>query len=356
MEDLVINPKFWKNKKVLITGHTGFKGGWLSLYLQHLGANIIGVSLDPPTNPSFYQKAEVSFGITSLRQDIRNGEKIKKIFHKHQPEIVFHLAAQSLVRYSYKHPIETFETNIMGTAHVLEAIRSIDTVLASILVTTDKCYKNQEWYWGYREIDPMGGHDPYSSSKGASELLINSYKDSFLPRIASVRAGNVVGGGDWAEDRLIPDIVRAFHENKKLEIRNPHSIRPWQHVLEPLTGYIQLAEKLAINPTKYAQAWNFGPNDEDARSVKWIVEQMAKQWGADANWLVDESNQPHEANYLKLDCSKAHIELNWHPKWRLQTTLQKVVSWHKKEANRNNMRKTSIEQIEEYIGCNSVKL
>jgi len=350
MESVGVNPGFWKGKKVLVTGHTGFKGSWLSIWLQHLGAKVVGVSLDPPTEPSLYQQANVAAGMTSLREDIRNGSAIKQLFQQYQPEIVFHLAAQPLVRYSYKKPVETYETNVMGTLHVLEAIRSIDTVQASILITTDKCYENREWYWGYREIDPMGGHDPYSSSKGATELLIASYRESYLSNIASARAGNVIGGGDWAEDRIIPDIIRAFQQNKIVEIRNPHAIRPWQHVLEPLSGYMQLAEQIIDNSEEYAEAWNFGPKEEDAKPVEWIAEQMAKQWGNSANWKIDQANHPHEANYLKLDCSKAHAKLNWEPKWNLQTALQKIIEWHKLDPSTGNYKKICIEQIEEYMG------
>jgi CDP-glucose 4,6-dehydratase len=346
MEDMV---SFWNNKKVLITGHTGFKGSWLSLWLQHLGAKVTGISLDPPTSPSIYQQAQIATGMTSLRQDIRDGEALKKRIQQHQPEIVFHLAAQPLVRYSYKKPVETYETNVMGTLHLLEAIRSIETVQATVLITTDKCYLNREWHWGYREIDPMGGHDPYSSSKGATELLIASYRESYLPNIASVRAGNVIGGGDWAEDRLIPDIIRAFQQNRSVEIRNPQAIRPWQHVLEPLAGYMQLAELLIINPRKYSQAWNFGPNEEGAKPVQWIVEEMAKQWGNNASWKIDPADHPHEANYLKLDCSKAHAELDWYPKWNLQTALQKIVAWHQVEIENNNMRQYTLSQIQSYM-------
>ena len=348
----MVTKNFWKNKKVLITGHTGFKGSWLSLWLQHLGAKVTGVSLDPPTNPSLYQQAEVASGMISLRQDIRNGEKLKELFQQQQPEIIFHLAAQPLVRYSYKEPVETYETNVMGTLHVLEAIRTIDSVQASILITTDKCYQNREWHWGYRESDPVGGHDPYSSSKGSAELLIASYRDSYLPNIASVRAGNVIGGGDWAEDRLIPDIIRAFQKNEIVEIRNPDAIRPWQHVLEPLAGYMQLAEQMVIAPKQYAQAWNFGPNNEDAKSVEWIVKQIAQQWNDQnkkVNWKIDRAEHPHEANYLKLDCSKAHTKLNWHPKWSLQTALQKIIQWHQAESNQKDMRQYTILQIEQYM-------
>jgi len=352
MENLV---SFWRGRKVLITGHTGFKGSWLSLWLQRLGADVTGISLDPPTDPSLYQRAEVANGMTSLRQDIRNGKELKKIFQKQQPEVVFHLAAQPLVRHSYKAPVETYETNVMGTLHVLEAIRTIDSVQASVFITTDKCYQNREWHWGYREIDPMGGYDPYSSSKGAAELLIASYRNSYLPNIASVRAGNVIGGGDWADDRLIPDIIRALQKNKTVEIRSPYAIRPWQHVLEPLAGYMQLAELMTTKPKQYAQAWNFGPNGEDTKPVEWIVKQMAQQWGNHANWEMDKSDQPHEANYLKLDCSKAHAELNWQPKWDLQTALQKIITWHQAEMLKENMREVTISQIESYMGKKNVE-
>ena len=358
MENMGINKKFWKNKKVLITGHTGFKGGWLSLWLKHLGAEVIGVSLEPPTKPSIYESISVAEGMVSVIQDIRNGEEIKEIFKKHQPEIIFHMAAQPLVRYSYGNPVETYETNVMGTLHVLEGIRSVNSVLAAVMITTDKCYNNKEWEWGYRENEAMGGYDPYSSSKGAAELLIASYRDSYYPigefdqhntAISSVRAGNVIGGGDWAEDRLVPDIIRSFQNNDMVYIRNPNSVRPWQHVLEPLSGYMQLAEKMVIDGDKYSQAWNFGPKEEDAKSVQWIVDKMAKLWGEDAKWQLDDSNHPHEANYLKLDCSKAHARLQWYSKWGLEYALQKIVDWHRVEQNGGNLQMESIAQINEYM-------
>ena len=354
-----INQVFWKNKKVLITGHTGFKGAWLSLWLQNLGAEVIGISLDSPTTPSLYEQANVAKGMISLRQDIRDGEAIKKLFQQHKPEIVFHLAAQPLVRYSYREPVETYETNVMGTLHILEGIRSIDSVRSAVMITTDKCYQNKEWVWGYRETDALGGHDPYSSSKGAAELLISSYRDSYFSQdkyskhktaIASVRAGNVIGGGDWADDRLIPDIIRAFENNEKVVIRNPKSTRPWQHVLEPLSGYLKLAEQLEENGGEYAQAWNFGPIEEDARSVQWIVEKMTKLWGDNADWIDDESGHlPHEANYLKLDCSKAHMKLNWYPRWNLSQALLSIVEWHKLKDTDDKYRELCLTQINEYM-------
>jgi len=353
-----INQVFWKGKKVLITGHTGFKGAWLSLWLQDLGAKVIGISLDSPTTPSLYEQANVAKGMISLRQDIRDGEAIKKLFQQHKPEIVFHLAAQPLVRYSYREPVETYETNVMGTLHILEGIRSIDSVRSAVMITTDKCYQNKEWVWGYRETDTLGGHDPYSSSKGAAELLISSYRNSYFPQdkysehktaIASARAGNVIGGGDWAEDRLIPDIIKAFKNNEKVIIRNPKSTRPWQHVLEPLSGYLKLAEQLEKNGDQYAEAWNFGPAEIDARPVQWIVEKMAKLWGENANWINDKSEHLHEANYLKLDCSKAHMKLNWYPRWDLSETLLRIVEWHKLKDAHNNYRKLCLTQINDYM-------
>ena len=353
-----INQVFWKNKKVLITGHTGFKGAWLSLWLQDLGANVVGISLDSPTTPSLYEQANVAKGMISLRQDIRNGEAIKQLFQKHKPEIVFHLAAQPLVRLSYREPVETYEINVMGTLHVLEGIRSVDSVRSAVMITTDKCYQNKEWVWGYRETDTIGGHDPYSSSKGAAELLISSYRNSYFPQdkysdhktaIASARAGNVIGGGDWAEERLIPDIIKAFKNNEKVIIRNPKSTRPWQHVLEPLSGYLKLAEQLEKNGDQYAEAWNFGPAEIDARPVQWIVEKMAKLWGENANWINDKSDHPHEANYLKLDCSKAHMKLNWYPRWDISETLLRIVEWHKLKDVHNNYRKLCLTQINDYM-------
>jgi len=348
---------FWKGKKVLVTGHTGFKGSWLSLWLQSLGAKVVGVSLDPPTTPSLYEQAQVADGMDSLREDIRNLDKMKLIFAEHQPEIVFHLAAQPLVRYSYREPVETYATNVMGTLHILEAIRASKSVRAAVMITTDKCYKNREWEWGYREIEPMGGHDPYSSSKGCAELLIASYRDSYFPAqayshhqtaIASARAGNVIGGGDWAEDRLIPDIIRAFEMKDTVHTRNPNAIRPWQHVLEPLAGYIELSERLCMDGMPWAEAWNFGPREEDAKSVEWIVKEMTQLWGG-AAWGIDKGEHPHEANYLKLDCSKAHTKLGWRPRWNLGLALKQIVAWHKALASETTPRTLCQKQITEYM-------
>jgi len=349
---------FWKGKKVLITGHTGFKGSWLSLWLQQAGAEVVGVSLDPPTTPSLYEQAQVADGMISLHADIRDLDRMQSIFAEYQPEIVFHLAAQSLVRYSYREPVETYASNVMGTLHILEAIRACRSVRAALMITTDKCYQNREWEWGYRENDPMGGHDPYSSSKGCAELLIASYRASYFPpeqyaqhkvAIASARAGNVIGGGDWAEDRLIPDIIRAFQQSETVRIRNPHAIRPWQHVLEPLAGYIALAERLYQEGSDWADAWNFGPAEEDARPVEWIVQAMSAQWGEDSGWVVDDASHPHEASYLKLDCSRAHGRLKWRPRWNLEEALGQIVNWHKALAAGNQARTLCQQQITEYM-------
>jgi CDP-glucose 4,6-dehydratase len=358
MARLEVSYSFWSGKKVLISGHSGFKGSWLSIWLKSLGADVIGVSLDPPSSPSLYDKAHISDDIISHRQDIRNLKGLTKIFQKYKPEIVFHLAAQSLVKYSYSNPIETYETNVMGTLNILEAIKNVGSVKAAIMVTSDKCYENTERYEGYVEDDPMGGYDPYSSSKGASELLISSYRNSFFTdinleknntAIASVRAGNVIGGGDWAQDRLIPDIINAFQKKEKVMIRNPHAVRPWQHVLEPLSGYMRLAELLFIEGSTHAEAWNFGPNDEDARPVEWIVERIAYLWGENSKWSKDKNFHEHEAAFLKLDCSKALKNLNWKPKWTLEEALTKVVAWHKEEyLNPSKCREICLNQIQNY--------
>ena len=357
MENMVTTQNFWQGKKVLVTGHTGFKGSWLSLWLQHIGADVTGLSLEPPTTPSLFVKANVAEQMNSIIGDIRDLALVKKIFMETQPEIVIHMAAQPLVRYSYLEPVETYATNVMGTLHVLEAIRSIDSVRSAVMITTDKCYENKEWLWGYRENEPMGGYDPYSSSKGCAELLIASYRNSYFPNshypqhgtaIASARAGNVIGGGDWAEDRLIPDIMRAIMQGKPVNIRNPHAIRPWQHVLEPLSGYLLLAQKLFEEGASYAEGWNFGPDDADAKPVSWIVDHLTKSWGEGASWVMDGGDHPHEAHYLKLDCSKAKMRLNWHPRWHLEETLDKIVTWHKAYQENNNMREITLKQIADY--------
>lgn len=352
-----VNPVFWQDKKVLLTGHSGFKGSWLSLWLQAMGAEVIGYALAPPTHPSLFEVAKVDSGMTSIIGDIRNLDKLQAVFTEHQPEIVIHMAAQPLVRYSYQNPVETYSTNVMGTVNLLETVRNTVSVKAVVNVTTDKCYENREWAWGYRENEPMGGHDPYSNSKGCAELVTAAYRNSYFHTeqyqehgvaIASARAGNVIGGGDWAEDRLIPDIMRAITHNKAVNIRNPHAIRPWQHVLEPLSGYLKLAQTLYEDGSSCAEGWNFGPNDEDAKSVQWIVEHLTQVWGDGASWYVDNGNHPHEAHYLKLDCSKAKARLNWTPKWRLEVALDKIIEWQKQYQQSADMKAVTLEQISQY--------
>jgi CDP-glucose 4,6-dehydratase len=352
-----MNPAFWQGKRVLLTGHTGFKGSWLSLWLQSLGAQVVGYALAPPTNPSLFEMADVAQGMTSVIGDIRDLAKLQAVFAKHQPEIVIHMAAQPLVRYSYQNPVETYSTNVMGTVHLLEAVRNTPGVKAVVNITTDKCYENKEWVWGYRENEPIGGFDPYSNSKGCAELVSAAYRSSFFNAnsyaqhgvaTATVRAGNVIGGGDWAQDRLIPDILAAFEQGRKVDIRNPHAIRPWQHVMEPLRGYLTLAEQMFEHGPSFGEAWNFGPNDEDAKPVGWIVEQMAALWGADAQWQVDNGEHPHEAHYLKLDISKARSRLNWHPALRLKDALALIIDWSKQRQNGANMRQLTLAQLQAY--------
>jgi len=348
----------YKTRKVLVTGHTGFKGSWLSLLLHQLGADVYGYALEPPTNPSLFIEAKIDELITSYIGDIRDLNKLQTVLAKVQPEIIIHMAAQPLVRQSYITPVETYSTNVMGTVNLLEACRHTSSVKALVNVTTDKCYENREWHWGYRENEPMGGYDPYSNSKGCSELVSASFRNSFFnPKdyknhgvaIASARAGNVIGGGDWANDRLIPDFIRAISKGEKVQIRSPYAIRPWQHVLEPLTGYLTLAEKLFTEGPAYAQAWNFGPDDNDAQNVEWITKTICEMWDEDATYEIDKNPQPHEANYLKLDCSKAKAELNWIPLWNIQTALQSIVDWNKAWLAGENIRSVTQKQINQYF-------
>ena len=352
MEGLGIMTSFWHGKKVFLTGHTGFKGGWLSLWLQSLGAHVYGYALTPPTTPNFFTVANVSKSmVLSTIADIRDIEALTKAMAQAQPDIVFHLAAQPLVRLSYSEPVATYAVNVMGTVNLLESIRQTPTVRAVVNVTTDKCYENHEWVWPYREDEAMGGYDPYSSSKGCSELVTSAYRRSFLSAsgvaVATARAGNVIGGGDWADDRLIPDFLKALDKNQPLIIRSPNAIRPWQHVLEPLSGYLKLAERLFLDGEAFAEAWNFGPADQDARSVGWIVERLVAAT-PNASWRVDESPQLHEANYLKLDSSKARALLGWQPRWSLENTLSKIVDWHQHWLNGSDMREYSLTQLSEY--------
>ncbi|MGD7037304.1 CDP-glucose 4,6-dehydratase [Methylotuvimicrobium buryatense] len=331
-----INESFWRDKKVLITGHTGFKGSWLALWLQQMKAHVYGFALAPPTQPNLFEKANVGQCIASHIGDIRDLSALKSVFLKTEPDIVIHLAAQPLVRYAYQNPVETYQTNVIGTLHVLEAIRACPSVRAAVIVTTDKCYDNKEWIWAYRENEPLGGYDPYSSSKACAELLIASYRNSFFsdahsPAIASARAGNVIGGGDWSPDRLVPDIIQAFQANQTLSIRNPNAIRPWQHVLDSLSGYLLLAEKLFTEGQHYAEPWNFGPDMNDMQPVQSIVQHLATYW-PQANWTIEEQTQFHEARSLKLDSTKAHERLDWHPRWRLSDALQLTAEWYQAES------------------------
>lgn len=354
-----VSQSFWNSKKVLITGHTGFKGGWLTLWLKSMGANICGLSLAPKTKPSLFDNVVTSDGIRHEIIDMRNFEDVDNVFKSFKPELVFHMAAQPIVRASYKQPIETYSTNVMGTVHVLEACRRVKSVQSIINVTTDKCYENKEWLWGYRENDPMGGRDPYSSSKACVELISFAYSKSFLEdegiRMATVRAGNVIGGGDWAVDRLIPDLLEALKSKESFHIRNPEAIRPWQHVLEPLSGYMMLAQQLYNNNSNYTGAWNFGPNDNDTKTVRWVAEELIKKWGSDIDIKYQLGKYLHEANFLKLDISKAKQELSWKPRWSLNIALDKIVDWHKSWNGGHDMHTKCIRQIDEYISEETIE-
>jgi CDP-glucose 4,6-dehydratase len=352
-----MNPSFWSGKKVFLTGHTGFKGSWLSLWLQQLGAEVTGYALPPPTNPSLFDVAHVAQGMKSILGDIRDGVMLANAMREAAPEIVIHMAAQPLVRRSYVDPTETYSTNVMGTVHLLEAVRQTQSVRAVVNVTTDKCYENKEWVWGYRENEPMGGFDPYSSSKGCAELVTAAYRNSFFNAqnysehqvaLATARAGNVIGGGDWAENRLIPDILAAFENNQPVVIRNPHATRPWQHVLEPLCGYLTLAEKLYTGGATFAEAFNFGPQSDDAQPVEWIVRQLSSKWIGGGSWKIDAGDHPHEANYLKLDISKAGQRLNWQPGIRLDQALSLIVDWARERQAGSDMRSFTQSQILAY--------
>lgn len=346
-------PAFWQGRRVLVTGHTGFKGCWLSLWLQAMGADICGVALAPCTTPALFDIARVGTGMAHHVVDIRNFDALSAVVTAFQPEVVFHLAAQALVRHSYQHPVATYATNVMGTVHLLEATRHAGSVRAIVNVTSDKCYDNREWPWGYRETDPMGGHDPYSSSKGCAELVSAAYRHSFLNAagiaLATARAGNVIGGGDWACDRLVPDILAALTRGEPVQIRNPHAIRPWQHVLEPLSGYLMLAERLHTQGAAVAEGWNFGPREDDAQPVQWLVEQLCRQWGAGATWALQPGDHPHEAGFLKLDTSKARQRLHWAPRWTLEHALHHTIAWQRAWHAGQDMRTVCLQQISEYL-------
>ncbi len=349
---------FYKGKKVLITGHTGFKGSWLSLVLKQFGAYVYGYALTPPSTPSLYVEANIDSIITSYIGDIRDYSNLLRVLNEVKPEIVIHMAAQALVRESYLNPIETYSVNVMGTVNLFEAIRHCSSIKAVVNVTSDKCYENKEWAWGYRENEPMGGYDPYSCSKGCSELITSSFRKSFFNPtdydkhhllIASARVGNVIGGGDWATDRLIPDFIRSITLGENLKIRNPQAIRPWQHVLEPLCGYLMLAEKLYCGKDKFADSWNLGPEDLDAKNVEWVSSRICQLWNDNVSFKIEDKLNPHEANYLKLDCSKAKAILGWTPKWNIETTLEKVVEWYKAFYNHQNAHTMCEHQIKEYF-------
>lgn len=357
MEGLGVNPDFWRGRRIFLTGHTGFKGSWLSLWLQDLGAEVSGYALAPPSDPNLFTLAQVERGMQSQIGDVCDLATLSKALQQAQPEVVLHLAAQPLVRASYDDPVATYATNVMGTVHLLEAVRQTPSVRAVVNVTTDKCYENREWDWGYRESDALGGYDPYSNSKGASELVTAAYRNSFFNpaqhkrhgvALASARAGNVIGGGDWAADRLVPDMLGALQSGTPARIRNPHAIRPWQHVLEPLRGYLLLAERLYTEGPTFAEAWNFGPLDEDARPVGWIAEELIRLWGHQAAWVADAGEHPHEAHYLKLDISKARARLPWMPLLRLSDALRLTVDWARLQQDGADMRAATLSQIRGY--------
>ena len=359
MEALVTGPdrSLWQNRRVFLTGHTGFKGGWLSLWLVSLGAKVRGYALDPYTTPNLLDAAKISTVIEDVRGDILDRARLEASMTEFQPDIVIHMAAQPLVRLSYVDPLGTYATNVLGTGHVLEAVRKTPSVRAVVSVTTDKCYENKEWHWGYRETDPLGGYDPYSSSKACAELVTAAYRQSFFNvgkfaehrcGIASGRAGNVIGGGDWSDDRLIPDLVKGFLRGEAVRIRRPNSIRPWQHVLEPLWGYIRIAEELYKGNSTAASAWNFGPADDDAWPVGRIAEKMVQVWGDGAKWILDPDPGAHEAGYLKLDASKARAELGWHPSLHIGTTLEWLVNWYRAQQQGEDMHAYTLQQIAAY--------
>lgn len=352
MESLVIDTHFWQGTSVLITGHTGFKGSWLSLWLTELGAKVSGYALAPNTQPSMYQVLELETIVDSVTADISNLARLSQVMQQTQPEVVFHLAAQSLVKPSYLDPVGTYQTNMMGTVNVLEAVRHCPSVKAVVVVTSDKCYENHEWSWAYRENDQLGGHDPYSNSKGCAELVTDSYRKSFFAdnetAVATARAGNVIGGGDWSDYRLLPDLIRATQTTQALEIRHPAAIRPWQHVLESLSGYLQLAQQLFERGDEVAEAWNFGPVPDDIKPVHYLVEQAQKKW-PNFEWYSPSQNEHHEANILMLDCSKARQKLGWQPIWRIDEALSKTFDWYDAFYSGNNMREFSLQQIQQFV-------
>lgn len=356
-----MNHDFWYGKKVLVTGHTGFKGSWLCLLLHSLGAKVTGYSLRPPTSPSLFELCRIDQLIPTRYADIRDMDVLQSTILEVEPEIIIHMAAQPLVRASYLKPVETYEMNVMGTVHLLEAVRNAINkgipIKAVVNVTTDKCYENKEWYWGYRENDAFGGYDPYSSSKACSELVTDAYRKSFFHMddyethgvgIATARAGNVIGGGDWAVDRLIPDCIKTLLRGEKIKIRNPYAIRPWQHVLDPLSGYLLLAEKLYSDGKEYSEGWNFGPDDDGGKNVEWVVNHLCSKWGEGAAYEIENGNHLHEARQLRLDCSKAKFKLGWYPKWNTECAIDKVIEWTQAYQSNSDLMAVSMKQIDEY--------
>ncbi|MBU6463644.1 MAG: CDP-glucose 4,6-dehydratase [Bradyrhizobium sp.] len=353
MEALGMNPAFWKDKRVLVTGHTGFKGGWLVIWLRKMGAEVGGLALPPATTPNVFELAKVAQGITSMFGDIRDLQTVRSAFDRFKPDIVFHLAAQAIVLDSYQDPVGTYATNVMGTVHVFEAART-SSVRVVVNVTSDKCYDNREWVWPYREVDPVGGKDPYSSSKGCAELVTAAYRASFfqddkLIGFASARAGNVIGGGDWAPHRLIPDVIAAICGGRPVPVRHPDSVRPWQHVLEPLSGYLLLAERLWDDPTLFSSEWNFGPDPDNVRSVRWLIDRIAAHWGIEPQQMPQPGPRLHEARLLALDSSKARAGLNWAPRWNLDRAAAAVVEWYKSYHVGAPMAPIMLDQINAFI-------
>jgi CDP-glucose 4,6-dehydratase len=354
---MTLNRSFWKGRRVFLTGHTGFKGSWLSLWLHSLGAEVTGFALDPPTEPSLFAQARVEGCLRSLSGDIRDYPTLKEAIAECRPEVVLHMAAQSVVRTSYVNPIENYATNVMGTAHIFEAIRTLGRPCVIVNVTSDKCYENREWIWGYRENEPMGGKDPYSNSKACAELITSAYRESFFTpetiekhgiALGSARAGNAIGGGDWTPHQLIPDLIRAFMAGKSCLIRNPTAYRPWQFALEPLRGYLMLAERLSEDAHRFASGWNFGPVDTDVQPVSWIADTLVRLWGDGASWQLDSGSHPHEARALKLDASKAGTYLNWRPVLPLADALAWVVEWYRGLQEDSDMQKVTLAQIQRY--------
>lgn len=353
----MVNRSYWQGRTVFLTGHTGFKGAWLSLWLESLGANVTGYALDPPTQPSLFELAGVASSVHSICGDIRDFQRLKSVLGECRPDVVIHMAAQSVVRKGFEDPIETYSSNVMGTVNLFEALRQLRHPCVVVNVTSDKCYSNSEWIWGYRENEPMGGRDPYSNSKGCAELVTTAFRESFFPpasleshrvAIASARAGNAIGGGDWTSNQLIPDLMRAFVARQPCQIRNPSAIRPWQFVLEPLCGYLMLAERLSEDPLTFASAWNFGPAETDAKPVSWIADELSKRWGNEASWSRDAGNHPREANFLKLDASKARLHLKWSPMLPLDSALEWIVEWWREYQAGGDLRRITKVQIERY--------